>query len=129
MEISLLLAKIIGIYLVVDGLVAITKQAELGEILEEFKTHRSAVLFYGLMIFIIGLVLVSIHNIWSGAAFQIALSLLGWALVLKGLLISLLPHSFFEFLISTLNKPVIYNVAGSISVILGAWLAISGFVL
>ena len=129
MEISIFLAKIIGLYLIIDGLIAVTRQKDLIPIIEQFKNSKAGMLLLGVFLFVVGLLITTTHNIWSGAAFQVVLTLLGWIILLKGLFLSLMPVSCMSKLITKFNKPVVYKVVGPTVVLIGVWLAISGFIL
>ena len=129
MDISLFLAKIIGLYLIVDGLVVLLRHKELVPLVDEFRNNRFAVVFCGLIVFLLGILVTTSHNIWTGAGFQIAVTIIGWLLVIKGLVVSIMPQDFTDKMIVWVNKPVLYKVAGIVAILVGVWLSTAGFTL
>lgn len=126
MEISIFLAKIIGIYLIIDGLSAITMHKELIPIVSEIR-NKTFFLGWGVLATIIGLLIVVSHNLWV-APYQIVISLVGWFVFVKGVLILFLPVKILEEVILRLNKPVFYKAAGLVSILVGLWLTYHGFI-
>jgi hypothetical protein len=129
MGISLFLAKVMGIWFLVDGLVALIRRKEIIPAVDELKNHRVTVMIMGSIFFVLGLTIVTVHNVWSGSAFQIVITLVGWAMMIKALVVSIMPHEFTSNLITKYNKEKIYILGGFVWVIGGLWLAISGFIL
>lgn len=126
MEISIFLAKIIGIYLIIDGLSAITMHKELIPVVSEIR-NKTFFLGWGVFATIIGLLIVVSHNLWV-APYQIVISMIGWFVFIKGVLILFLPVKILEEVISRLNKPVFYKAAGLVSILVGLWLTYHGFI-
>jgi hypothetical protein len=126
---SLFLAKVIGIYFMVDALVAITRRKEVIPAFDEIKDRRVGLILFAIIVFIIGLLIVTAHNVWVGSAFQIVITVIGWDLVLKSLVILLMPHEFTVRIIEKFNHERFYLIGGSIGFLIGLWLAISGFIL
>lgn len=127
MEISILLAKIIGVYLVIEGISLITMQKEIIPIISEIK-GKAVFLGWGVIATIIGLVIITSHNVWLNS-YQIAISLFGWLVFVKGVLISFLPMNVIEKIINKINKPIFYNTGGVIAILIGLWLTYYGFVI
>jgi|AntRauTorckE6833_2_1112554.scaffolds.fasta_scaffold00714_16 hypothetical protein len=126
MEISIFLAKVIGVYLVIDGLSAIIMHKELIPIVSEIK-NKAFFVFWGIFATIIGLLIVVSHNYWV-ETYQVVISLVGWFVFIKGILILFLPVKFLEEVISKINKPIFYQIAGLFTILLGLWLTYFGFI-
>jgi hypothetical protein len=127
MEISIILARIIGVYLIIDGLAAIMMQKEIIPIVSELK--GKAVFFgWGIMATIFGLIIITTHNIWL-SPHQTVISLFGWLVFIKGVLISFLPLNTIEKIIDKFNRPIFYNLAGILVIIIGLWLTYYGFII
>ncbi|NCS99253.1 hypothetical protein GW764_03650 [Candidatus Parcubacteria bacterium] len=126
MEISIFLAKVIGIYLVIDGLSAITMHKELIPVVAEIK-NKTFFVGWGVFATIIGLLIVVSHSYWA-TLYQTGISLIGWFVLVKGILILFLPVRFLEEIILKLNKPIFYQIGGLFSILIGLWLTYFGFV-
>ena len=129
MEISLFLAKVIGLFLIVDGLVILIRSKELMSAVSEIKNDKFSIMFLGMLVLIMGLLITISHNIWTGSAFQVVITIIGWLMAIKGLVVSLLPMSVFDRLLAAVNKPVLYQISGVVVILVGIWLSIVGFTL
>ena len=129
MEISLFLAKIMGLFLIVDGLVALIRYKDLMPAVYELKNNKFTMVFMGLLVLVLGLLVTVSHNIWTGSAFQIVITIFGWAMVIKGLIISIMPIEFVEKLIMKVNRPTYYKISGVVMILIGLWLSVAGFTL
>ena len=122
------LSKFIGVYCILVGLaMAMNKQATV--VMVVTIVHDAPVLFvFGLLIVGAGLAIVLSHNIWSGGALPIIVTLIGWLTLLKGLLFLFLPPpaAVGIFLWGPLYENLFYlDVA--IALILGIYLTYEGF--
>lgn len=83
MEISIFFAKLWGSYFIIFGLLSlITKQ--LGKTIE-MTDNKAFVISTGYITLIMGLVTVILHNVWV-ADWRIAITILGWSTLIKGIL-------------------------------------------
>jgi uncharacterized membrane protein len=129
MELSIFLAQIIGIYLIADGIVAITRFKELIPIIEEFKLNKILFFSLGTIVLLLGLIIVLNHNIWHGEPYQIVITLIGWIVLIKGLILFLLPSELIKSIIDQFNHPNTYRIAGTVTLLFGLWLTYHGFVI
>jgi len=76
----------------------------------------------------IGLAMVLAHNVWSGGALPVVVTLVGWATLIKGLLFLFLPSGFeSEFVLSALRNPLLFYVWMTPSLLVGIYLTYGGF--
>ena len=76
----------------------------------------------------IGLAMVLAHNVWSGGALPVVVTLVGWATLIKGLLFLFLPSGVeLEFILSALRNPLLFYVWMTPSLVLGIYLTYVGF--
>jgi len=85
------LSKLIGIYCMLIGIaMGINKQTAIQTVI--MLVHDAALLFvFGLIVVAAGLAIILTHNVWSGGAVPVIVTLIGWASLLKGLAFLLLP--------------------------------------
>jgi len=107
----------------------ILKWRDLLGMIDEFKNHKIDWIVLGFTLFLFGIMIIVVHNVWTGSVFQIAITVLGWGVTIKGLFLLLIPDAFMTKWVSSMSKPVAYQVGGVLFVLLGTWLSISGFVL
>src|SRR5208282_2409853 len=95
----------------------------------------TALLHNPLMIFIVGVItlaaglaMVLAHNIWSGGALPVVVTLVGWVTLLKSLLLLFLPVDVeADFFLRQLHYPDLFYAYGGLSLVLGIYLTYSGF--
>jgi hypothetical protein len=75
-----------------------------------------------------GLAIVLAHNVWSGGALPILVTLFGWASLIKGVLLLVLsPETESRVFIAGLGFDQHPNVYAAILFLLGTYLAYAGF--
>jgi hypothetical protein len=79
------LSKLVGIYCILVGIaMGFTKTATVQMVIQ--MVHDAPVLFvFGLVMVAAGLAMVLSHNIWSGGALPVIVTLVGWLTLIKGL--------------------------------------------
>ena len=76
----------------------------------------------------IGLAMVLAHNVWSGGALPVVVTLVGWATLIKGLLFLFFPPGVeSEFILSALRNPLLFYVWMTPSLVIGIYLTYRGF--
>lgn len=125
MELSLFLAKVIGLTLMLVSTSLIVNKKNI-DLLFEVYSHPKAVFITGVFETILGLSFVLSHNIWT-FDFQGIITFIGWMLLLRGVGRTLFPES----IVKTLEK---FRRMRSIMVpllififLVGAYLAFMGF--
>ncbi len=76
----------------------------------------------------IGLAMVLAHNVWSGGALPVVVTLVGWAALIKGLLFLFMPSGVeSEFILSALRNPLLFYVWMTPALVIGIYLTYGGF--
>jgi hypothetical protein len=122
---TVFISRMLGLYCLIVSLIMFThKSAMVG--IENTLVHTPPMLFIGGIITLVaGLTIVLSHNVWSGGALPVTITLLGWISLIKGVLL-LSPGTTVEFWDSFEYERLFYLYA-SISFILGAYLTYGGF--
>ncbi|MDR3772410.1 MAG: hypothetical protein P4L26_03625 [Terracidiphilus sp.] len=125
---TIYMSRLIGLYciLVLPSL-AIHKQAtvDLGATL----LHNPALmLIVSIFTVIGGLAMVLAHNRWSGGAQNVVVTLVGWLVLIKGMMFVLLPPAAdTEIILSWFRDPVLFYVCLTPSFLIGVYLTYEGF--
>ncbi len=122
------LSKLIGIYCIFVAVpMAIQKQATLAMVAA--LVHDAPVLYlFGLTAVAAGLAIVLSHNVWSGGAVPVVVTLVGWLTMLKGLLFLFLPPPAAAGVAVWGNAyQQYYYVDVGLAFVLGAFLTYGGF--
>lgn len=123
------LSRLIGAYcLVVSLAMASHGQATVAMIAEI--VHDAPLLFLcGIIAVATGLAIVLNHNVWSGGAVAIVITLVGWITLLKGaLLLFLTPEAESAVFLDGLHYGQFFFVYCGIAFAMGAWLTWKGFI-
>lgn len=125
MDLSLFLAKIIGLFLcIVAGALLFNRKSIV--LLFSLYQHPEAVLITGFLDTFIGLALVLTHNIWI-MNFQVIITLVGWILLVRGIGRILFPKSVVGMLEKYKKMQSLITVLLVIVFGIGAYLAYMGF--
>ena len=125
MELSIFLAKLLGLYLMIVCAAVFLKREKLKIMLEEFEKSHLFIFSSGAMVLLLGLAMVISHTIWE-LNWRGLITLLGWLTVGKGII----RLYFFEWAQVTSRKVVQsrwYWCIIGLSFIIGLWLAYIGF--
>lgn len=90
---TLYLGKLLGLYLIAISLGMLINKRRTLATLNEMSSSGPWMLFSGMVATAAGLALVLAHNVWSGGALTIAVTLAGWAALTKGLALLAVPPS------------------------------------
>ena len=82
MELSIFLAKVLGLYLVIVSIAVWLRRKNLGELAVNFAQDKVNIYFSGVIFLLLGLALVVSHNVWD-TVWQSIISILGWITLVK----------------------------------------------
>jgi hypothetical protein len=126
-KLTVFLAKLIGLYASIVGLIALLHKQETLAAINALGRSPGAFLIIGLAALIAGLAIVLRHNIWSGGPLAIIVTLLGWFILLRALLLALLPPESMLSLLDAIGLERFYSIYMGGDVLIGLWLTYSGF--
>jgi hypothetical protein len=86
-------ARVLGPFLVIVDLVAVVRAPDTQAVLSEFEANSLWSWVAGAFVLIFGLIVVAGHQHWRGTA-PIVISVLGWLITLRGLLLLAFPKVF-----------------------------------
>jgi hypothetical protein len=113
-----------GLGLILLSLDILIDQPGMSATVDALTGDRPAMLTIALVTVIAGLATVLAHNVWSGGAAPVLVTLCGWAMVVKGALLLFVPLSLVSrFPIA----PAWLYMSGTLGLLWGAYLAYAGF--
>lgn len=123
MEISLVAAKILGLYLVVSGLFMIFRGKTLPHMIKDLFDHPAVLYLAGaILIFLSSLFLLQ-SNIWDGT-WRTIITIIAWATLIKGIAYILAPEMLRQMATKKLLDTA--NLYGVIAVVAGVYLFFIG---
>ena len=108
---TIFLTRLIGLYciLVIPSMV-LHRQATV-DWMTALLNNASLMWVLSVITLTVGLAMVLAHNVWSGGALPVVVTLVGWATLIKGLLFLFLPSGVeSEFILSALRNPLLFYV-------------------
>lgn len=97
MDVSILLAKFWGWYLILFFVILTFNPSRIKQIFEDLRDHKFLILA-SLIAVIIGLLNISFHNIWE-PNFKLIITLIGWMSLFIGLALYIIPKKAVALLI------------------------------
>jgi hypothetical protein len=124
---TIFLSKLMGLF---AGIIAITMAANREATVTAFVmlVHDPAALWVtGMVAVAAGLALVLCHNVWSGGAPTVVVTVVGWLTLLKGIAVLALPLQTVVALSGWLRSAAFLYVDAAVLLALGIYLASAGF--
>jgi hypothetical protein len=126
MDITLLLAQMLGIIFIVMSLSLLINKRSTVAVIEEAIHNKGFLWTFGFIALVMGAVLVVLNNLWN-SGLQSLVSLMGWLCLLKGAYLLILPDSAVA-LYRKCNRSGIITLSGWVALILGLVLFYKGVV-
>ena len=125
---TLFLSRLIGVYCILVALSMMTRRQVTLESITAL-LHSPAMMFVlGAITLIAGLAMVLAHNIWSGGALVIVVTLVGWITLVKILSFLFLPPDMeAELFLGQLHYQQLFYLYCVFSLALGVYLTYGGF--
>jgi putative exporter of polyketide antibiotics len=125
---TLFLSRLIGLYCILIALSMMIRREATVESVTVLLQNPSMTLILGIITLAAGLAMVLAHNIWSGSALAVIVTLVGWMTLIKSLsFLFLSPEMEAGVFLKQLHYQEFFYLYGSISLVLGVYLTYGGF--
>ena len=84
MELSIFLAKVIGLYFVILSLFVLIRSKVMNEVIQEVTSNPGMMFLMAVVTLILGIMLIVSHNIWV-ADWRVIITVLGWLIFVGGI--------------------------------------------
>ena len=125
MDVSIFLAKLLGIYLVIAGLAYFFRREFFRAVISDFYNSPALIAIASVMNLLIGLLIVLNHNIWD-FSWKVIVTIIGYINLTKGIMNLFAPEIGRKLSIKFVEKDM-FVYAGVISLALGVYLIYHGF--
>jgi len=88
---TVFLGRLLGLYLIAIAVAMLASRRRALATLDEMARSGPWMLFSGMVAMAAGLAIVLGHNVWTGGALAVVVTLFGWAALLKGVSLLLVP--------------------------------------
>lgn len=123
---SLFIAKLLGLYFLIVGLIFIMRRRSIMPVIAEFAGSRALVFLVAVLELGAGIALAIGHTIWT-PDYRGIITLIGWWLIVEGAIYLFTPITRMARLVAAFNSSGWYVSGGLTSMLLGAYLAGVGF--
>jgi len=125
---TVFLGRLIGLYCILAAISMMIRKESIIETVTAL-LHDSPLMFIvGILTLSAGLAVVLAHNVWSGSALAVLVTLVGWITLAKGLIFLFLPpETEAELFLSKLRYEKLFFVYMSVSLLLGIYMTYAGF--
>lgn len=125
MELTLFLAKVVGVFYLVVGLGLLLNQKTYRHVVEQIHADTASRFIAGLVGLVVGLLVVLQHNVWELSAAGLV-TIIGWIATLKSAFVIVFPQSF-EAASKRLAASKQFWIAPLIALLIGVYLIYTGF--
>jgi hypothetical protein len=125
--ITIFLAKLLGLYCIIVALAMMVRKQSAVAAVKEFISNPALLLFAEVLGLACGLAMILGHNIWSGGALPVVITLLGWLIAIRGAaLLAFSPHAIIRVFNTLRYEEGFYFYMGG-TLLLGLYLTVAGF--
>jgi hypothetical protein len=124
---TIYLAKLFGLYCIIFALAMMAHKRDGVDAILALVRSPPLMLFVEVIGLMAGLALVLGHNVWSGGALPVVVTLLGWLILIRGAALLALPEDAKIRLFEALRYEERFHFYMGAALILGAYLTLAGF--
>ena len=124
MPLTFFLAQVFGWYFLLIGALFLFKRKEFVEAATEMSKSKAMLLITGLIATLAGLMVVLSYVGWGAGAIPTLITILGWAVLLKGLAIVFLPQQVVHLWTRWSNLEKLAYLYAAVTIIVGLFLVL-----
>ena len=126
MESSMFFARLLGSYFVIVAIGVLLNLKTYQRMMEDFCKNVALIYLGGILALWFGLIVVLLHNVWV-ANWTVIITIFGWAGILKGAWLIMLPNTVTRFTEVYQKKTVALRIHLTVVLALGVFLMIKGY--
>ena len=124
---TIFLARLIGLFAILLSLSELVHKQAMVETANALVRDRPLVLLLSMIGLLAGLAMVLAHNVWSGGALPVVVTLFGWILLIRGALLLFLPPETVAGLLDFFRFAQLFYFYVGIMLVFGLYLTYAGF--
>jgi vacuolar-type H+-ATPase subunit I/STV1 len=122
---TIFLARALGLYCIILATAIFLRRDTFAATANALIADAPLVLVVGVFTVFVGVAMVLLHNLWSGGVLPVIITLVGWATLIKGVLLLAFPPASVGALYSVPSHYVL--IICTLSLALGVYFVIEGF--
>ncbi len=124
---TIFFGKLLGFSLIAISIGTLVNRQETLETLDEIARSGPWMLFAGIVAAAVGSAMVVGHYIWTGGALAVAVTIVGWAALLRGLVLLMVPPSKVASADNSIGYERFFYAWTSVVLLLGLWITLEAF--
>jgi hypothetical protein len=124
---TIYLSRLIGVVTLIVAAAMLADKAMVVGAAELLGQDRPALLLLGVIRVICGAGIVLTHNIWTRGFWPLVVTLTGWAVLVRGVMVLFIPPDVMAGIIDAAHIVDFYYVYAAIPLVLGVYLSLRGF--
>jgi hypothetical protein len=124
---TIFLGKLLGLYCIIVALALMAHKQSAVAAVNALIRNPPLLLLVEVLGLAAGLAVVLGHNVWSGGALPVAITLLGWLMAIRGAVLLALPQDAVMKLFEALRYEKLFYVYMAVTLVLGVFLTIAAF--
>lgn len=119
-------ARVLGPFFAIVSATVVTRTPDMRELLAEFGATAIWSWVIGAFVLMGGIIVVALHPYWRGVA-AVIVSLLGWLMVVRGVLLMAFPDTFMSIANRTIDAEALWRIVFGAFVVVGLYLTYVGW--
>ncbi len=124
---TVFLARLVGLFFLLVSLATLVQAGAIGLAINALVHDRAALLVVGMMGLLGGLAMVLAHNVWSGGPLPVIVTVIGWWLLIRNVLLLFLPAQAIVAIVDAFQVERFSYLYALIGVGIGLYLTYAGF--
>lgn len=124
---TIFLGKLLGLSYLVTCVVCMARPKATLDAANSMVENAGLLLVSGIFTMAAGVAAVIGHNFWSGGALPVAVTVLGWMMLLKGIALMAMPPRMLVASYSFLNSPQRFRLLVIPATVFSAWVTLAAF--
>jgi hypothetical protein len=124
---TIYLSRLIGVVTLIIAAAMLAEKAMVVGTVALLGQERAALLLLGVIRVICGAGIVLIHNVWNKGFWPLVVTLTGWAVLIRGVMVLFVPPDVMAGIIEAAHIYDFYYVYAAIPLVLGTYLSLRGF--
>jgi hypothetical protein len=127
LPLTVFLGKLIGLYCIIAALVLMAHKQRTVETVRALIRNPPLLLIVEVIALIAGLAMVLGHNIWSGGALPVIVTLIGWVVTIRGAALLALSQDTKLRIFEALRYEERFYIFMAVTLVLGIYLTVASF--
>ena len=120
-------ARVLGPFFLIVAATVVIRASHMRELLAAFEASPIWAWVSGAFVLMGGIIIVALHPYWRGPA-AVIVSLLGWAVLLRGILLMAFPDTFISIANQTIDAVAVWRLAFAAFAVVGLYLTYIGWI-